>query len=73
MEFISTKGMTNDTAPKGKCLVQYLAPSWGGYSVEFTTGYYDNPNDYNNESDGDGWKSWDSEKKNKCNLLFRVK
>ena len=49
MEFISTKGMKNEDAPEGQVLVQYLEPSWGGWSVEFAIGYFDNPNDY---SDG---------------------
>lgn len=55
MEFISTKGMTNETAPKGKVLVQYLEPHFGSYYVEFAIGYFDNPNDYNNRA-GTGWK-----------------
>jgi hypothetical protein len=66
MEFISTKNMTNDTAPEGKVLVQFLEPGWGGYSVEFTMGYFDNPNDYTNNA-GEGWKSWDRE--NKINVI----
>ena len=57
MDFISTKGMTNETAPEGQVLVQYLEPSWGGWSVEFTIGYFDNPNDYT-DGNGDGWKHW---------------
>lgn len=66
MKFISTKGMTNDTAPEGKVLVQYLEPSWGGWSVEFAIGYFDNPNDYTGEN-GDGWKHWTTE--NKINVI----
>ena len=54
MKFISTKDMTNENAPEGKVLVQYLQAVWGGYSVEFTTGYYDNPNDYENIDNGEG-------------------
>lgn len=57
MEFISTKGMTCDTAPEGQVLVQYLEPSWGGWSIEFAVGYFDNPNDYAGVA-GDGWKLW---------------
>ncbi len=53
MKFTSTKGMTNETAPEGEVLVQYLEPSWGSYSVEFAIGYFDNPND-----SGSGWKMW---------------
>jgi len=66
MEFISTKEMTNDTAPEGQVLVQYLEPAWGGWSVEFAIGYYDNPNDYGDGS-GDGWKHWTTE--NKINVI----
>lgn len=57
MEFISTKGMTNDDAPEGEVLVKYLEPSWGYYSVEYCIAYYDNPNDYT-DGNGDGWKHW---------------
>lgn len=57
MEFISTKGMTNENAPKGKVLVQYLEPFFGGWTVEYAIGYFDNPNDYI-DGDGDGWKHW---------------
>lgn len=58
MKFISTKDMTNETAPKGQVLVQYLEPSWGGWSVEFGVGYFDNPDDYEDPDDGEGWKLW---------------
>lgn len=66
MEFISTKDMKNEDAPKGQVLVQYLEPSWGGWSVEFTIGYFDNPNDYE-DGDGDGWKHWTTE--NNINVI----
>lgn len=56
MEFISTKGMTKDNAPEGTVLVKYLEPSWGAWYVQYTMAYFDNPNDYENESDGEGWK-----------------
>ena len=58
MEFISTKNMKNEDAPKGQVLVQYLEPSWGYYSVEFAIGYFDNPNYYINSNHGGGWKLW---------------
>ena len=45
MQFVSTSGMTHDTAPEGNVLVQYLEPFFGGYTVEFAVGYYRNPND----------------------------
>ena len=60
MEFISTKGMKNEDAPEGQVLVQYLEPSWGGWSVEFAIGYFDNPNDYS-DGNGDGWKHWSTD------------
>jgi hypothetical protein len=66
MEFISTKGMTHDTAPEGQVLVQYLEPSWGYWSVEFAIGYYDNPNDYT-DGNGEGWKHWTTE--NQINVI----
>lgn len=62
MEFISTKDMQNDQAPEGKCLVQYLEPFFGGLTTEFGIGYFDNPNDYGDPSDGEGWKLWETEK-----------
>lgn len=61
MEWISTKNMTNEQAPEGQVLVQYLEPSWGCWSVEFAIGYFDNPKDY--ENGGDGWKHWTTERK----------
>jgi len=65
MEFISTKGMKNEDAPEGQVLVQYLEPGFGGWTVEFAIGYFDNPNDYVNDDEdnivGDGWKHWSTE------------
>ena len=58
MQLISVEGMTNETAPKGKVLIQYLEPSWGRYSIEMEVGYYDNPLDYEKPSEGEGWKLW---------------
>lgn len=66
MKFISTKNMTNETAPKGKVLVQYLEPSWGGWSVEFGIGYFDNPDDYG-DGEGRGWLLWFND--NKVNVI----
>ena len=48
-------------------MVQYLEPSWGYWSVDFATGYYDNPTDYVDESLGEGWKHWFTE--NKINVI----
>jgi len=62
MNWISTKGMTNDNAPEGKVLVQHLTQFFGHWSVDFVTGYYDNPNDYVG-GDGEGWKNWETENK----------
>ncbi len=68
MKFTSTKGMTNDTAPKGQVLVQYLDSAFGYYSVEYAIGYYDNPNESPN---GEGWKNWVTN--NKINVLAYTK
>lgn len=57
MEFISTEGMTNETAPEGMVLVQYLEPFFGGFVVELGMGHFDNPNDYEGNA-GDGWCHW---------------
>lgn len=59
MEFISTKDLTNETAPEGKVLVQYLEPFFGFWTVEFAIGYFDNPNDYiESDNEDRGWKLW---------------
>jgi len=67
MEFISTKEMTNDQAPQGMVLVQYLEPFFGAFSVEFGMAYFDNPNDYADLCQGEGWKHWFTD--NKINVL----
>lgn len=67
MQFISTKGMTNETAPEGKVLVQYLEPSWGYWSVDFAIASFDNPNDYDDKTEGKGWLHWITS--NKINVL----
>lgn len=56
MEFISTKNMKNEDAPEGIVLVKYLEPSWGGWYCQYGMAYFDNPNDYKNPSNGEGWK-----------------
>ncbi|MCP4336269.1 MAG: hypothetical protein GY679_00240 [Mycoplasma sp.] len=56
MEFISTKNMKNEDAPEGTVLVKYLEPSWGGWYCQYGMAYFDNPNDYENSCDGEGWK-----------------
>ena len=55
MEFISTKNMKNEDAPQGTVLVKYLEPSWGGWFCQYGMAYFDNPNDYENPEDGEGW------------------
>lgn len=70
MGFISTKGMTNENAPEGEVLVQYLEPAWGGFTVEFAIGYFDNPNDYKNR-EGEGWKHWTTD--NNINVIAYCK
>lgn len=63
MEFKSTKGMTPETAPEGKVLVKYLEPFFGGWAVEYTIAYFDNPNDYEEPNGNKGWKDWDTERR----------
>jgi hypothetical protein len=60
MNFISTEGMTNENAPAKKVLVQYLESRFGCFRVEYSTAYFDNPNDYDC-GNGRGWVLWDSE------------
>lgn len=63
MNFISTKGMTNETAPDGEVLVQFLSPFFGSWVVNYTIGFYDNPNEYDSNDDNErGWKIWHNEK-----------
>ena len=62
MNFISTKNLTNENAPKGEVLVQYLEPSWGSFYVNFAIAYFDNPIDYENPENGNGWKLWNNSK-----------
>jgi hypothetical protein len=66
MEFISTEGMTPDTAPENKCLIIYLRPFFGIVTTNVTVGYYDNPKDYK-EGGGDGWLTWDGN--HKCHVV----
>lgn len=48
--------MKNEDAPRKSVLVKYLEPSWGGWNCQYGIAYFDNPNDYLNHSDGEGWK-----------------
>lgn len=50
-----------DNFPDSKCLVLYLSPSFGGYTIEVGTGYFDNPEDY--ENGGQGWLDWNTDRK----------
>jgi len=54
--------MTNENAPEGQVLVQYLEPSWGGWVVDWAIAYFDN---------GEGWKHWNTE--NKINVIAYCK
>lgn len=56
MDFVSTKNMKNEDAPEGVVLVKYLEPSLGYWHLQYGIAYFDNPNDYVNDSDGEGWK-----------------
>ena len=47
--------MKNENAPKGVVLVKYLEPSFGGWHCQYGMAYYDNPNDYEDPSNGEGW------------------
>ena len=60
MEFKTTKGMTPETAPEGMVLAKYLEPFFGGWAIEYTTAYFDNPNDYEEPNGDEGWKDWNS-------------
>lgn len=70
MEFISTKGMTNETAPDGQVLVRYLEPFMGAFAVEYTIAYFDNPNSYL-DGNGEGWLTWVGD--HKINVLSYFK
>lgn len=52
---------SRDVFPKGKCLAIFLEPSFGGYSLEITTAYFDDPADYE-DGKGKGWLDWNSDK-----------
>lgn len=68
MEFISTKNLDNKNAPQGQVLVQYLEPFFGGWSVEYAIGYYENPDDYDSADKNDaGWHHWATD--NQINVL----
>lgn len=64
MEWKSTKNMKNEEAPKGTVLVKYLEPSWGGWNLQYGMAYFDNPNDYENPEEAEGWRH-----DNTCNTL----
>lgn len=51
---------TRDKFPRGKCLVLYLHPFFGEYTIEVGTGYFDDPEDY--EEGGQGWLDWDTDR-----------
>lgn len=56
MEFISTKNMKNEDAPDRTVLVKYLELSFGGWCCQYGMAYFDNPNDYEDPCEGEGWK-----------------
>jgi len=62
MEFVSTKNMTNEAAPKGRVLVQFIEPRFGNWCIDFTIAYFDNPLDYNNYKEGKGWLMWNNDR-----------
>ena len=48
--------MKNEDAPEGVVLVKYLEPSFGYWYCQYAMAYFDNPNDYVDPSQGEGWK-----------------
>ncbi len=58
LKFISTKEMTNENAPEGQVLVQYLHPRWGRWYIQYGIGYFNNPNNC-----GEGWRLWSNDTK----------
>lgn len=52
---------TKENFPKGKCLVLYLHPFFGEFTIEVGTGYFDDPEDY--KEGGEGWLDWDTDRK----------
>lgn len=67
MEWISTKNMKNEDAPKGTVLVKYLEPSWGGWNLQYCMAYFDNPNDYEEKDEICGWMHSNTD--NKINVV----
>ena len=60
MEFKTTKGMAPDKAPNGIVLAKHLKPFFGGWAIEYTTAYFDNPSNYVKPKGNEGWKDWNS-------------
>jgi len=60
-EWVSTEGMTNDTAPKGQVLAKYYKSFFGHKVLEYAVAYYDNPNDYT-DNNGEKWLTWHGDK-----------
>ena len=46
--------------PEGKCLILYLYPFFGEFTIEVGTGYFDNPDHY--QKGGKGWLDWDTDR-----------
>ena len=67
MEWIKS---TLENIPKGKCLVLYLHPFFGEYTIEVGTGYFDNPEDY--VEGGKGWLDWDTDKEIKVTHYMKL-
>lgn len=59
-EWISVKDALPDS---GRVLAAYLEPFFGDFVYEFGVCYYDNPDDYKNPENGQGWMFWVSDKK----------
>ena len=52
----------DEELPKGKVLICFLEPFFGSYTKEIGVGYYDNPEDYE-DNDGQGWLFWLNDRK----------
>lgn len=50
-----------DNFPKGKCLAIFLEPTFGHFSLEIRTAYYDDPSDYE-DNEGQGWLDWHTDR-----------
>lgn len=50
----------SESIPKDQVLVVCLRSFFGGCDAELTVGYYDDPKDYKDPSEGKGWLDWNT-------------